>query len=292
LHSHSDKEFVKAVKASSTSPVILTGRGGSGTRLLSLLAQKNDIFLGNEINETADSLEWKDLIYELAVRKLNSSQNPQPETEPPTSDSLDGDEGEKDLTDLLDMAVDVLGKKNWSVGQAWGWKLPESMLLIPELMETFPKAKLIHLVRHPVTSSLRRSHKTSRPACPVGRSVLRLAYTSLGLDESAIHTDEDYLRNAITWLYQVDNVTKYAKSNLNHTQYLQIHFEDICKNPDLVQKTLCNFVGINECDANPLEIDTDRIGKIDPEDPRVERVWKICGESAINAGYTSMEKAA
>jgi len=292
LHSHSDKEFAQAVEDSSTSPIILTGRGGSGTRLLSLLAQSNNIFLGNELNETADSVEWKDLIYELSVGKLNRVQNLETKVVSPHHHKSDSSSSDKTPADLLDMAVAVLSRKNWSVGQAWGWKLPESMLLVPELMETFPKAKLIHLVRHPVTSSLRRSHKTSRPVSPVGRSVLNLSYTSLGLDESTIHTDEDYLRNAITWRYQVDNVTRYAKSKLDQTRYLQIQFEDICQSPEKVQRDLCDFVGIEESNTNVPEIDIDRIGNIDADDSRVDKVWEICRETAINVGYTSMEKVA
>ena len=274
---------------SSTSPIIVTGRGGSGTRLISDLAQRNNIFLGNELNESEDSLEWKDLIYELVVKKFNSIEEAASATKS-TNHGISN--GEKCLSDLIDVAVDVLSKKNWNVGQKWGWKLPETMLLVPELMSIFPDAKLIHLVRHPVTSSLRRSHKTSRPTSSVGRSVLKLAYSYVGLDQSSISTDDDYRRNAITWMYQVDSVSKYAKEYLDDTRYLEVHFEDICNNPEIVQKTLCDFVGIKELNRQVQDINSDRLGTIDPQDPRVEEVWKICGETAKNLGYLSMERAA
>ena len=31
----------------------------------------------------------------------------------------------------------------------WGFKLPEAMLIMPELLAAFPAARLVHLVRHP-----------------------------------------------------------------------------------------------------------------------------------------------
>ena len=53
-------------------PVVAIGRGGSGTRLLSLALQEHGIFLGNQLNESHDSTEWVDLIYKLAIEKLTN----------------------------------------------------------------------------------------------------------------------------------------------------------------------------------------------------------------------------
>jgi hypothetical protein len=46
---------------------IFTGRGGSGTRLLSELAAAAGTFIGNDVNKMGDSVEWVDLIYRMVV---------------------------------------------------------------------------------------------------------------------------------------------------------------------------------------------------------------------------------
>jgi hypothetical protein len=51
-------------------PVILLGRGGSGTRLLAQLALSVGVFLGNELNASHDSVEWVETLYDLAVEPV------------------------------------------------------------------------------------------------------------------------------------------------------------------------------------------------------------------------------
>ena len=53
------------------SPVILTGRGGSGTRMLSSLASTSNVFIGNQLNASGDSIEWAELLYDMSIQKLN-----------------------------------------------------------------------------------------------------------------------------------------------------------------------------------------------------------------------------
>ena len=54
------------------SPIVATGRGGSGTRLLSTVLQKLGCHLGNELNESGDSMEWAEVIYDIVLSKLNA----------------------------------------------------------------------------------------------------------------------------------------------------------------------------------------------------------------------------
>ncbi|NNE57671.1 MAG: hypothetical protein HKN36_06145 [Hellea sp.] len=254
------------------SPIILTGRGGSGTRLLSELAQKFDVFLGNRLNAAGDSMEWVDLIYEFAIKK-----------------NLKGVEKRKlDFASsglLLDKTQDFLEAGNYKPDQLWGWKLPETMLLIPEMMSSFPKAKLVHLVRHPVTSSLRRTHMTSRLDNPIGRTVLRAAYRELGLDPASIKKDPEYLHNAVTWLFQVRQVHNYAMENLNAENYHLIRYEDLCKTPLETTKSLSRFMTGSVSDFIRPAVDPDRVPNIDFGDPAIAHIWSICGKVAMDMGY-------
>ncbi len=256
-----------------STPIILTGRGGSGTRLLSEIAQSAGVFLGNRLNPSQDSLEWASLFYEMVV-----------------NNSLNRKKGVVNQTDkwdslLISTARDVLEQSNWNSGQLWGWKLPESMLIVPELFSAFSGAKLVHLVRHPVDSSLRRSHLTSRMNNPIGRAVLKSAYEHAGLELKPPGKNRAYMQNAISWRYQVETVTEFARKNLNSDQYLEIRFEDFCEDPDTVQKKLLQFIGTEQDFPRLANVEQGRLRKYKSSDHRVGEVWDLCKETALKLGY-------
>ena len=255
-------------------PFIFAGRGGSGTRLVSEIVSRAGVFLGNRLNVSGDSVEWVDLIYEMAINHRQYSD--------PIASSMD-DPWERFL---LRRANDVLGYGTWHQDQLWGWKLPESTVVIPELMQTFHKARLVHIVRHPIDSSLRRTHMTSRMNNPVGRAVIKAAYAMMGRDEADIAKDPEYLHNAITWLYQVKRVTDFAHNELPPEQYLEIRYEDLCQNPMLTGRLLMDFLGFDNAKEVPLpKIDLNRMRNYEPSDPRAEEVWALCRDTALKFGY-------
>ena len=252
-------------------PIIATGRGGSGTRLLSELLQHLNVFLGNQLNKPGDSIEWVALLYKLGVeRTRQKSSSPMPYWQHP----------------LQETAADILIEGAWDGQQAWGWKLPESMLALPEIFETFHQGKLIHLIRHPIDTCLRRSHMTSRRDNQIGKAVLKAAYKQLGWKQSRIISDPDYLRNAASWLYQVGEVSRFGRIQLGSERYLELRYEDICTNTIEAVKSLANFLNIKIPNHFPeLEIDLQRCRKWSFPDPRTEEVWNICGELALELGY-------
>jgi hypothetical protein len=252
-------------------PVVAIGRGGSGTRLLSELLQSLGVFLGNDINVSGDSLEWVGTIYKLALDRTRG-RGSQP--------SKHGSRG------LQDTAAQVLSDGDWSGEQPWGWKLPETILVLPDILEAFPGAKFIHLVRHPIDSALRRTHMTSRLNNRVGKAVLEAAYEAIGWDRDRVRTDPDYLRNAVTWRYQVENAMKFGRDGPGAGQYLEIRFEDLCEDPGRSGQAIADFLGIPFA-KNGVSIDVDRrrVKHCRPPDPRADEVWKLCGDIAASLGY-------
>jgi len=251
-------------QSQATAPVIVTGRGGSGTRLISKVVQDCGVFLGNRLNRSADSLEWVDIIQEIAVRSLRGE--------------ADGDGVEA----LRRQGTAVLAKAGLGGDVPWGFKVPEAMLATQQLLEAFPDAKLVHLVRHPVTSSLRRSHLTSRPDNPVGRAVCEAAYAEQGRKAWRIAHDPVWLRNAITWNYQVGPVAKLGRE-LGPERYLEIRFEDLCDHAEPTMARVSDFLG---SDWTPgVQIDQKRAPPMPRFSLRKRRIWRICGEVASQLGY-------
>ena len=254
-------------------PVVLLGRGGSGTRLLARLALSIGTFLGNELSASHDSVEWVETLYDLAIEAV-------------TAGVASG--SARDVywrKRLRHRASEILASGRCDPTALWGWKLPETMLTLPQALRAFPRAQVVHLVRHPVTSALRRTHMTSRLDNPVGRAVLPAAYRACGLDPDNIERDEPYIRNAVTWAYQVRGVLDTLRSLSPTECWLQFRYEEICANPVEAQKGLAAFLGTAAPMADPPEIDLGRIGDASGDRGSSEKIWSICGGLAFELGY-------
>lgn len=248
-----------------TSPIIVTGRGGSGTRLLSVVMQQLGVFMGNRLNQSADSIEWVDLIYEMAIKRMAANRAP------PASWK----------EELHARAAGVLDKGAWTIGTPWGWKLPESMLVLPELAEAHPGAVFVHLVRDPLDTCLRRTHMTSRTGNPIGDATLGAAYRQLGWQRSPAQ-DPDHLRNAASWVMQVGAMRAHVAASGHRC--LELTYEQLIGNPQSAADRLSAFLCMDPVTVD-LPVDFNRARQWSPGDPRASEVWEICGEVASLYGY-------
>ncbi|WP_376695245.1 sulfotransferase family protein [Wenzhouxiangella sp. EGI_FJ10305] len=259
-----------------SAPVLAIGRGGSGTRLLADLLLGCDVFLGNSLNGSKDSIEWVDLIYELSIKSLHAK-NKNPE-------SFWIEELRERARNILEQA----GVYKSLHANGWGWKLPESMLVLETLIEAFPNARVIHLTRHPVSSSFRRTHMTSRMNNPVGRATLLRAYSDLDWQEDPA-TDSDYRRNLASWKFQMEKVRELRPKLAN--RYLQVRYEDLCSNPYKAREEIVDFLNINQSTGEEglPKINVKRMVPCDIDDRRAKEVWDYCRETAAEFGYYSRD---
>ena len=252
--------------------VLFTGRGGSGTRLLSHLAEALGIFIGNHVNRSGDSIEWVQPVYQMAIDAAASLELP---TGPQYRDAL------------RETAARVLSSARSRTSTLWGLKLPEMMLVLPSFIDAFPRTKVVHLTRHPVPSSLRRTHMTSRLNTAIGAATLPNAYRYSNRSTDSIATDEPYLHNACSWNYQVGRVVRYGRGSLSPRQYLEVRYEDVCADPASSVARVSSFLGCGpEGRAGSVAVDASRMGAWDAHDARVKTVWAICGAAAEQLDYT------
>ncbi len=253
-------------------PVILTGRGGSGTRLLSDLAGGCGVFLGNHVTASGDGMEWVNLIYQMAVDWLANGRS-DPERFRSAWDAA-----------LIGRAREVLSAGAWRPPAPWGWKLPETMIVAQTLCQVFNRSRLIHLVRHPVTSAFRRAHVTSRASNPVGNAVLVHAYREAGRDPASIPGEPIHMRNALTWLFQVRSVMRLGREDLGPSRYLELRFEDIGRDPRAAAGRVAAFCGATAIGPLPA-VDAARASKLKADPSEIAQVWALCAEAAEALGY-------
>jgi hypothetical protein len=225
--------------------------------------------MGNRINEYGDAVEWVDLIYRMTVAVL------------PARPREMSDEWRDALRAC---AHEMLTAGQWRDGSHWGWKLPETLLVLPEVLGAFPEAKVLHLVRHPVDSCLRRTHVTSRTDGVVGRAALKAAYDSLGWQRDPA-ADEDHIRNAASWRFQLQSMRR-LRAEMPSERYLEMRYEDLCADSDAVSDDVARFVGI-DTQRPDLAIDRARMRRWNDGDSRIGEVWTICAPEARHFGYRS-----
>ncbi len=222
--------FSPEVLVQLASPVVLLAQGGSGSRLLSLLATDCNIFIGNKVNPSGDCLDMRMAVYQGVIEKLTCKASWQKELTVPR---------------LRFAAATMLQKSEHT--SVWGFKLPESMFLMPEIREAFPRARYVHLIRDPLTTCLRRTHMTARFDNHIGRVTLPLGYRYCGAEPAKILRDSAALHMAYNVRHQVETVRAYCKSFLKG-RYLEVRFEDMLEKPMAVLKLFSKWL-----DTTPVD---------------------------------------
>lgn len=108
----------------------------------------------------------------------------------------------------------------------WGWKDPRTCLLLPQWLRVFPKARLLHIIRHPldVALSLTRREESKRER---------------GIPYSKSGAEIDWSLDA--WdLY----VSECLRGRVLGQQYHELRFEDLAEDPVGHMHRICDFAGL------------------------------------------------
>ncbi|HEY3376221.1 MAG TPA: sulfotransferase [Armatimonadota bacterium] len=162
--------------------ITVIGRGHSGTRAMSHTLSASGVYMGAQLNGSGDLLPPEDMyeacrVFAKYVRHLGGL--------------------EWDFSALHTMPIDpaftrlvesFLGSVLSSDAPYRGWKLPETVLVLPWIVRLFPEISYIYWVRDP-RDSIIGGHITDDLA-------------DFGVPYE--HTEDLRLRRAISWKYQYD----------------------------------------------------------------------------------------
>ncbi|MBF0287378.1 MAG: sulfotransferase [SAR324 cluster bacterium] len=231
-------------------PIVLMGRGHSGTRVLSWLCTTLGINLGTShdlATGDADDQKFTQQIKKITLNNIKCTKESDVKT--------------KDLY-LFQKAVNGYYTRLNCPEQHWGWKFPETYLIGPYIAKTFPQARYIHLVRDGRDIAFKR-HLTDDPKRRLGKKIL---------------TDQDglkkphHLQAAISWAFQVDNFDHFRQS-VTTEQILDVTFENLCLNPRGTAQHLCEFLGLTftaDCEHYIQEqINPGKVGQYLENDPKL-----------------------
>ena len=216
LFTPDEKEMADRLAAHT--PLVIMGRGHSGTRLLTWACVKLGLNLGTDDDlATADvDPRFSRRIKKIAIRNLGV-------TDP-------AEASEKSLRRFRH-AVSTYHANLGSPANHWGWKFPETYLIGPYVELTFPQAKYIHMVRDGRDLSY-KEHLTDDPTRKLGRKLLQ---------KIGAYDDPHYLQAARSWAWQVEQFEEFRR-HVDPARMLELRFEDLCLDPDKTMARVCEFL--------------------------------------------------
>ena len=243
--------------AKDDSPLIIGGIGGSGTRVVCQIALDAGFFMGANLNESLDSLDFQPF-YNNWIRPFLIEKKPSLETT---------NKMKKVFNDCL--SKHLLPKKT---NTEWGIKNPRFILVMPFLFSVFPKMKFIHVVRD--GRDMAFSSNQQQP---------KLFGDIFCGNESA----GTPLYNLKYWSIINQNALNYGLPNLKNN-YLIVRFEDIINNPTELIKKIFEFLGsettkfkeIQEKIKNPSTI-----GRWQLRSNELSQIPKLEKDSLAKFGY-------
>ncbi len=232
------------------SPVVLLGRGHSGTRVLAWMCVHLGVKLGTSgphVEGDPDDVSFTNKIKALAAHNL---------------DVMSPEQVREPALRRFAAAVSKYYAGLGSPSGMWGWKFPETYLIAPYVARTFPRAMYLHLVRDGRDIAF-KIHLTDNPRHRVGKALLS-ACNALELPE--------HLRAAVSWAYQVDRFDAF-RDHLPASNVLDIRFEDLCTSPMQSAERVSAVLGVPMSDAcrdyAATGIDTLKVAQYREHDPKL-----------------------
>lgn len=245
-------------------PIVLMGRGHSGTRVLAYAVQALGVNLG--FTDRMASGDPEDKRFRRGLAKL--ARRWDVGDAPP----------ERDLRRFSKLVY--RWHQRLRPTGPWGWKYPETYLMAPHVHAVFPRARYLHIVRDGRDLAFKR-HRTNDPTTKLGRMVLAKAG---GVDEPG------YIRGAVSWAYQVDLYADFAERALPRERCMDLTFEELCADPVGVTRRVAGFLSLPVPDSavqflsgftNPEKIADHRVRR--PE--RIAAVEERIGPTLRRFGY-------
>jgi len=248
-------------------PVVIMGRGHSGTRLLAWALYTSGVLLWSDQNRTSGDTNSR------FNRKIKHIAAADPLS---TATGTIRPSGLRRFQRAAWRYFENLHRPQ----QRWGWKFPETYLIAPYVNYTFPNARYIHIVRDGRDLAY-KFHLTDDPRRRVGRRILRQ------LDALS---NPHYIQAALSWKFQVDAFDRF-KQRLSTSQWIELRFEDLCHEPKLTMQKIWDFLDIptsqNCLDYLSKQINPAKVAQHASEDPaELAEIQARIGDTLQRHGYS------
>jgi hypothetical protein len=225
-------------------PVVIGGVGGSGTRLIAQILRDSGYFMGNDLNDANDYL-----LFPLLFKRIEILSSSEEEFDELIEILFKGVTGCGDFTQKQIDLINNLASQDreqcpaWWLKQRadfvlsskhalkpfakWGWKAPNSHIILDRLIPRFRNMKYIHVARN----GLDMAYSDNQNQLKLwGRS-----FIGENLEVSPYYSLK-------YWRIAHRRVLDLAK--LIGADFLFLNYDDFCLNPDTGIRRLLEFLGL------------------------------------------------
>ena len=193
-----------------TSPLVIGGTGGSGTRAVKRIVDVTGRFMGSRLNASDDALDLARFDWDWGLRGLEFGASDEMRAAFQTA-----------LDDHLEPAP--------ALTTSWGWKHPHSYLLLEFLDAWFAGLRFVHVVRDGCDMALSENQNQLRH------------YGGLLLEDAGADAPAP-VRSLSFWAEANLRAAEYGERRLGE-RYLRVRFEDLCAEPATEARRLMAFTG-------------------------------------------------
>jgi len=198
----------------SSNPIIVSGIGGSGTRIVAELIRQMGIFIGSELNSSNDNIQLAS-VFPIMRNMIQRNRG------------LKGEET---------MSAGYRGQSSQLKG--WGWKLPVSYLIIEYLADIYGKAKFIHVIRHGLDMAYSNNQNQLRNWGPY-----------FGIEADGINDAHASLQY---WILANSRVTQFARRSLAPENFLLLNYDALCHDPKSNIQRISEFLDLDISNIDEL----------------------------------------
>jgi hypothetical protein len=192
---------------------VIGALGGSGTRVAAQALIDGGAYLGDRLNQARDNLVFTEMFK-------------QPDWFACASD----EEVHGRLDDFA-----ALMREHAGAAPVWGWKEPNSHVLLPHLIDHFPGLRYVYVARHGLDMAYSRN-----------QTQLRIWGARFGVaapdDAPAPEAQVDF------WIAATRRAVELGRERLGE-RFLFLRFEDLCRAPEVQIGRLLEFAGLDHDDA-------------------------------------------
>ena len=241
-------------------PVIIGGVGGSGTRVVAEIIALFGFYLGEDLNDASDNLTYTLLFKRPGWFKKNRNDTRQISTGLSILEKSMVKNGRLSLRErifLLKAArgmskfghnTEGEGKGEWpyqrmpfikhprlpgsDLFQGWGWKEPNTHLLIPMFGEYFPQFRYIHTVRHGLDMAFSKNQQQ-----------LYNWASLFGIDLPL--SPEEVPAASFRYWVEANRRVIALRDQFGSDKILLINFDELCQNPSAGVKKITDFLHVS-----------------------------------------------
>ncbi len=194
----------------SSSPIVVGGTGGSGTRAVHGVLARAGVFMGVRLNGAGDAMDFPPFLDEIINPTLERTRSLNYELS-----SLPSSHCDQALSRLREISARHVADRPVHL-RVWGWKNPRSLYILPFICAVYPGLRFVHVIRdgRDMAVSSNQNQLWKHYAALFGRAPGEtVPVASIEL-----------------WARANLDVAAWGEAQLAK-RYLRIRFEDLCTSP-------------------------------------------------------------